>query len=139
MSIVVGSLRYTTSGRKRKKITTNRRKKFEPGIVTTRENPLAAKAREDRNKYPSRDFGGTNCLALWPPNLMEPAFGADSFQRHCKLVEDLGIKPIVLELDGFALDIDTSEDLRLFCMGQNNCGSLQYLQASGISARILSD
>ena len=58
MSIVVGSLRDTTSGRKRKKITTNRRKKFEPGIVTTRENPLAAKAREDRNKYPSRDFGG---------------------------------------------------------------------------------
>ena len=88
---------------------------------------------------PSREFGGTNCLALWPPNLMEPAFGADSFQRHCKLVEDLGIKPIVLELDGFALDIDTSEDLRLFCMGQKNCSSLQYLQSSGISARILSD
>ena len=59
MSIVIGSLRYTTSGRKRKKITTNRRKKFEPGIVTTRENPLAARAREDRSKYPSRDFGGT--------------------------------------------------------------------------------
>ena len=88
---------------------------------------------------PSRDFGGTNCLALWPPDLMEPAFGFDSFRRHCEMLGDLGIKPIVLELDGFALDIDTSEDLRLFCMGQNNCGSLQYLQASGISARILSD
>ena len=88
---------------------------------------------------PSRDFGGTNCLALWPPDLMEPAFGSDSFRRHCEMLRNLGIKPIVLELDGFALDIDTLEDLRLFCMGQKNCSSLQYLQSSGISVRILSD
>ena len=88
---------------------------------------------------PSLDFDGTNCLALWPPDLIEPAFGPDSFHRHCQILEDLGVKPVVLELDGFALDIDTPDDLRLFCMGQKNCGSLQYLQASGISARILSD
>jgi hypothetical protein len=42
-------------------------------------------------------------------------------------------------MDGFALDIDTPDDLRLFCAGQGDCGSLQYLRASGIAARILQD
>ena len=85
---------------------------------------------------PSRDRDGTNCLALWPPDLMEPAFGPDSFNRHCQMLRDDGVEPNVLELDGFALDIDTPDDLRLFCRGQSDCGSLQYLWASGIAARI---
>jgi 2-phospho-L-lactate guanylyltransferase len=88
---------------------------------------------------PSRDHDGTNCLAMWPPDLMRPAFGPDSYNRHCQLLRDLGVEPVVLEMDGFALDIDTPDDLRLFCAGQGDCGSLQYLRASGIAARILQD
>ncbi|MDP6830454.1 MAG: 2-phospho-L-lactate guanylyltransferase [Alphaproteobacteria bacterium] len=85
---------------------------------------------------PSRDHDGTNCLAMWPPDLLQPAFGPDSFHCHCQIARDGGVEPVVLELDGFALDIDTPDDLRLFCAGEYDCGSLRYLQASGIAARI---
>jgi 2-phospho-L-lactate guanylyltransferase len=88
---------------------------------------------------PSRDHDGTNCLALWPPDLLQPAFGPDSFNRHCQMLRDGGVAPKVLELDGFALDIDTPDDLRLFCAGQGDCGSLRYLWASGIAARVSRD
>jgi 2-phospho-L-lactate guanylyltransferase len=88
---------------------------------------------------PSRDHDGTNCLALWPPDLFPPAFGPDSFNRHCQIARDSGVEPAILELDGFALDIDTPDDLRLFCMGAGNCGSLRYLQASGIAARLMQE
>ncbi|MBT3331373.1 MAG: 2-phospho-L-lactate guanylyltransferase [Rhodospirillaceae bacterium] len=90
---------------------------------------------------PSRDRDGTNCLALWPPDLLQPAFGPDSFNRHCQMLRDHGVEPTILELAGFALDIDTAADLRLFCtgdrVGAGDCGSLQYLKASGIAARVL--
>ena len=85
---------------------------------------------------PSRDHDGTNCLAMWPPDLLQPAFGPDSFNRHCQIARDNGVEPTILDLPGFALDIDTPDDLRLFCAGQHDCGSFQYLQASGIAARI---
>ncbi len=88
---------------------------------------------------PSRDHDGTNCLALWPPDLLQPAFGPDSFNRHCKIARDSGVEPAILELDGFALDIDTPADLRLFCAGNSDCGSLRYLQASGIAARVMQE
>jgi 2-phospho-L-lactate guanylyltransferase len=85
---------------------------------------------------PSRDHDGTNCLALWPPDLFQPAFGPDSFNRHCQIARDSGVEPTILELDGFALDIDMPDDLRLFCAGDHDCGSFRYLHASGIAARI---
>ena len=88
---------------------------------------------------PSRDRDGTNCLALWPPDLFQPSFGPDSFNRHCQIARDSGVEPAILELEGFALDIDTPDDLRLFCTGTGNCGSLRYLQASGIAARIMQE
>lgn len=88
---------------------------------------------------PSRDQDGTNCLAMWPPDLMRPAFGPDSYNRHCQLLRDLGVEPVVLEMNGFALDIDTPDDLRLFCAGHGDCGSLHYLRASGISDRMMQD
>ncbi len=86
---------------------------------------------------PSRDRDGTNCLAMWPPDLMTPAFGPDSFRRHCGMLREIGVEPVVLELDGFALDIDTPDDLRLFCQQQGESSSLRYLRDSGIAGRIL--
>ncbi len=85
---------------------------------------------------PSRDRDGTNCLAMWPPDLFQPAFGPDSFNRHCRIARDMGVEPTILELEGFALDIDTPDDLRLFCTGHRECGTLDYLRASGIVARL---
>ena len=85
---------------------------------------------------PSRDRDGTNCLALSPPDLLRPAFGADSFERHCALARQAGVEPTVLSLPGFALDIDTPDDLRLFCRQAGDGQSLRYLAEAGIVERI---
>lgn len=58
----------------------------------------------------SRD-GGTNLMLIRPPELLNPAFGADSFVRHVAAARALGIEPCVLRLEGIGLDIDTPDDL----------------------------
>jgi 2-phospho-L-lactate/phosphoenolpyruvate guanylyltransferase len=58
----------------------------------------------------SRD-GGTNLMLVRPPELLNPAFGPDSFSRHVAAARALGIEPCVMRLEGIGLDIDTPEDL----------------------------
>jgi 2-phospho-L-lactate/phosphoenolpyruvate guanylyltransferase len=54
---------------------------------------------------------GTNGLLLAPPDAMEPAFGPGSRERHAGLAEATGLPWTVEEIPGFALDVDTAEDL----------------------------
>lgn len=60
---------------------------------------------------PSHDRDGTNALALSPPDLIAPAFGRGSFDRHLRLARHAGAQAKVLELPGLALDIDMPADL----------------------------
>jgi 2-phospho-L-lactate guanylyltransferase len=60
---------------------------------------------------PDRRDEGTNALLLSPPDLIEPAFGTDSFKRHLGLLSAAGAHT-VLRLDGIAFDIDLPRDLR---------------------------
>lgn len=59
---------------------------------------------------PSHD-GGTNALLLHPANLIEFAFGANSFRRHQELARAANVQPTVLDTPGLALDIDRPDDL----------------------------
>lgn len=61
---------------------------------------------------PSKD-GGTGGLAIQPPDLIVPAFGGNSAQRHIALIRASGGSVSLLERPGFALDIDTPDDLQL--------------------------
>jgi len=54
---------------------------------------------------------GTNALLLSPPDVIEPGFGAGSFERHRLRAQAAGAAWRVADLPGLALDIDTPADL----------------------------
>lgn len=60
---------------------------------------------------PDRHGTGTNGLVLSPPDVIEPAFGEGSFERHRRRAEEAGVEPLVEELASLGLDVDTPDDL----------------------------
>jgi 2-phospho-L-lactate guanylyltransferase len=60
---------------------------------------------------PDRHDSGTNALVLSPPDAMAPAFGPDSFARHCAMTETIAVPARVQRVPSLALDIDTGDDL----------------------------
>ena len=60
---------------------------------------------------PSASAEGTNGLLLSPPTAIEPAFEGRSFVAHRRLCAAAGLKTLSLALEGFAVDVDTLEDL----------------------------
>jgi 2-phospho-L-lactate guanylyltransferase len=80
-------------------------------FVTTAELSivLAAFERAPVVIAPAARDGGTNILGLSPPDVITPAFGPDSFARHCAVARDL--RPAVIPLEGAGRDIDAPADL----------------------------
>ncbi len=60
-----------------------------------------------------RHGAGTNGLLLTPPDVIEPAFGPGSCARHVRAAEAAGARAEVADIVGFALDVDTLEDLNV--------------------------
>jgi 2-phospho-L-lactate guanylyltransferase len=60
---------------------------------------------------PDRRAEGTNALLLRPPDLIAPAFGLQSFQRHLTLLSEAGATVSILRLKGIAFDVDVPQDL----------------------------
>jgi 2-phospho-L-lactate guanylyltransferase len=60
---------------------------------------------------PSRDERGSNAIICSPPDAVPLRFGEDSFFPHLRAAEAKGVRPTVLRLPGFALDVDTPEDV----------------------------
>lgn len=58
-----------------------------------------------------RHGAGTNGLLLAPPDAIAPSFGPGSRARHAALAEAAGVPWTVEDVPGFALDVDTAEDL----------------------------
>ena len=85
---------------------------------------------------PSRDEGGTNALALAPPDLMSLRFGPDSFHLHERQARAAGVRPSVLRRPNLALDIDTGDDLRALIAQGPTGRTGDYLEQSGIIRRI---
>ena len=54
---------------------------------------------------------GTNALLLTQPDLLEPQFGTNSFQAHCRQAEQLHLHQIVYLNQHIQQDIDMPEDL----------------------------
>lgn len=62
---------------------------------------------------------GTNGLLTSPPDVITPRFEGESLAAHSRLCEAERIRCQVVELSGFALDIDTFDDLgRLAIAGE---------------------
>jgi 2-phospho-L-lactate guanylyltransferase len=59
---------------------------------------------------PCRHETGTNALLVRPPDLIQFAFGPDSFAAHCAAARAAGVEPDVYRADGIAFDLDTPQD-----------------------------
>lgn len=69
---------------------------------------------------PDRHGTGTNGLVLTLPAVIEPAFGARSFEHHCERARAAGVDPTVERVASLGLDVDTPDDfaaLRSFLEG----------------------
>lgn len=75
------------------------------------EDLLAAGREAQVVVVPDRGGTGTNALYLAPPTAMSPAFGPDSFRRHLRRAEALGLRTRSLSFPGIGFDIDTPDDL----------------------------
>jgi 2-phospho-L-lactate guanylyltransferase len=60
---------------------------------------------------PDRHGSGTNALLLTPPDVIEPAFGPASRERHEAAAVAAGVPFSVEDVPTLALDVDTADDL----------------------------
>jgi 2-phospho-L-lactate guanylyltransferase len=60
---------------------------------------------------PDRHGSGTNGLLLAPPDVIRPAFGEGSRERHVGLARDAGVPYSVEAVESLALDLDTPGDI----------------------------
>ena len=59
---------------------------------------------------PDRHDAGTNAMFLRPPDLIQPAFGAGSYERHLNQARAAGIEPLVVRSLGLGFDLDVPSD-----------------------------
>ena len=92
---------------------------------------------------PSKDFGGTNCMAISPPSAIDFQFGEDSYRKHLENARSKGIEPETLTLPGLGMDIDTPTDLieliRSIAHEKDKTvpsKTFSYLRSSGIAERL---
>jgi 2-phospho-L-lactate/phosphoenolpyruvate guanylyltransferase len=60
---------------------------------------------------PDRHGTGTNALLLTPPDVIEPAFGPGSRERHEQAAAAAGVPCSVEDVPTLGLDVDTADDL----------------------------
>jgi 2-phospho-L-lactate guanylyltransferase len=65
---------------------------------------------------PAGDGRGTNAALRRPANLFPLRFGNDSFRPHRAAAEATGKPCVILNLPGFAVDVDNPPDLRQLLM-----------------------
>jgi 2-phospho-L-lactate guanylyltransferase len=63
---------------------------------------------------PSHDEAGSNGILMSPPDAMALQFGDDSFHPHCAAAAACGLDPAIVNLPGFACDLDNPEDIGRF-------------------------
>ncbi len=85
---------------------------------------------------PATRDGGTNALALSTPQVIAPAFGTDSFRRHCASARAVDIEPFIVTTPELSLDIDTLRDLLELLHCPVTSVTQRYLFDSGIAARL---
>ena len=60
---------------------------------------------------PDRHGTGTNALVLVPPDVIGPAFGEGSCDRHQRIAREAGVPHAVEEIATLGLDLDTPADI----------------------------
>ncbi|MBI5104695.1 MAG: 2-phospho-L-lactate guanylyltransferase [Solirubrobacterales bacterium] len=82
-----------------------------PALDPRQLDALLARHHEGVVVVPDRHGTGTNALVLTPPDVVEPAFGPGSRDRHEELARAAGASVAVVEVPTLGLDVDTLDDL----------------------------
>lgn len=85
-----------------------------PKLSPTEIDFALSAASEPVTLIPSRDWTGTNGVLFISPARIAMEYGEGSFRRHLSKVSAAGLRSDVMDLPGFAFDIDTPEDLQTF-------------------------
>jgi 2-phospho-L-lactate guanylyltransferase len=80
--------------------------------------------------------GGTNGMAISPPDCIPMLYGKDSANRHISIADQLDIPVEYALLDGLGLDIDHPEDLGSFLAQAPEGATMDYLLATGLNKRL---
>lgn len=84
---------------------------------------------------PTHD-GGTGGLLRRPPLVIGTAYGRSSALRHLNLARQAGVTSSTLQLEGFAHDVDTVDDLRAALDLELGAATRSFLDTSGIAERL---
>ncbi|MGE0383681.1 MAG: 2-phospho-L-lactate guanylyltransferase [Gammaproteobacteria bacterium] len=81
---------------------------------------------------PAYDRRGSNAIACTPPDVLEFAFGDDSFLPHLQAARRAGIEPTVIVQPGIGLDVDRPEELEAFARSASPTRSYAWLRDNGL-------
>lgn len=84
---------------------------------------------------PDAAGGGSNGLALSPPDLIPFHYGASSFQAHLREAAARGITPQILQLSGLAFDIDAPDQLFTLAAAEGVTRSQEFLRSLHLESR----
>jgi len=82
-----------------------------PALDPAELDRLLAEADTDVVVVPDRHGDGTNALVLSPPDVIDPAFGPGSRERHERLAAEAGASCTAVPVPTLGLDVDTGDDL----------------------------
>lgn len=83
-----------------------------------------------------RTGSGTNALLLAPPDAIEPSFGVKSFSRHRDLAQQAGWPQSRTHGPGFALDLDTPDDVAALLGTGRDCHAIRLLRELAVEGRL---
>jgi 2-phospho-L-lactate guanylyltransferase len=78
---------------------------------------------------------GSNAVLRSPADLFPLRFGNDSFLPHLAAARATGLRCVVLELPGVALDVDRPEDLQALATARGNRRSQELVRSWKLDAR----
>jgi 2-phospho-L-lactate guanylyltransferase len=81
----------------------------------------------------ARDGLGTNAVVCSPPAIIKLSFGGASLAAHAVTARMAGIKPGILSLAGFELDVDLPDDLLDFLGQQSDTRTARCLADSNLA------
>jgi 2-phospho-L-lactate guanylyltransferase len=86
----------------------------------------------------SRDGQGTNALLLRPPDVIRPAFGPPSVERHVGLALAADASPRVVADLGLSVDVDTPGDLAMLADLPVGKHTAEWLASNALPRRLAS-
>jgi len=85
---------------------------------------------------PSHDRNGTNALLRMPPLAFPSLFGANSFARHLREAQSLGVNVRIVENPRLALDLDNPQDIAHFLAQSVDCETYRTLMSMNIEEKL---